>query len=327
MIKPKAVGKNLFIGSAVTSMVLTSCPVSGAAYASSPHMTQPAFETAQTLRFGHQGKSVRRLQRTLKASGTYNDNIDGIYGANTQAAVEHYQRNHDLFIDGIAGKHTLTTLYSSKPNTTGSADSRPSSTYLDFGDRGKTVHKVQKKLKTLGFYSYQVDGIFGPRTESAVKHYQMANGLQVDGIVGPQTKNHLYGTHAQAKQKTSRTATTNSGLIADAKSLIGTPYQWGGSSPGGFDCSGFLKYVFESNGINIPRTVSDIWNYGISVAQPRIGDLVFFETYKAGPSHAGIYLGNDRFLHTSSDGVEISRMSLSYWQSRYLGAKKIVQHS
>ncbi|WP_077211980.1 LysM peptidoglycan-binding domain-containing protein [Bacillus dakarensis] len=113
-------------------------------------------------------------------------------------------------------------------------------------------------------------------------------------------------------------------LIAEGKKYIGVPYVWAGSSPSGFDCSGFLNYVFNQVGVSIPRTVETIWAAGTPVSSPQKGDLVFFETYKPGPSHAGIYLGNNEFLHAgTSTGVTISDMNNSYWKPRYLGAKAV----
>ncbi|MYL34646.1 LysM peptidoglycan-binding domain-containing protein [Pontibacillus yanchengensis] len=112
-------------------------------------------------------------------------------------------------------------------------------------------------------------------------------------------------------------------LITTAKQYLGVPYQWGGESPSGFDCSGFLQFVFEEHGLSIPRTVATIYPAGTEIFSPQRGDLVFFETYKEGPSHAGIYLGNDRFIHaSSSQGVTISSMNNVYWEPRYIGAKK-----
>lgn len=112
-------------------------------------------------------------------------------------------------------------------------------------------------------------------------------------------------------------------LIAEAKKYLGVPYVWGGESPSGFDCSGFLLYVFQKQNIDISRTVATIWNRTKPVSTPKRGDIVFFETYKKGPSHAGIYLGNQKFIHAgSSKGVTISDMNHTYWKERYLGAKR-----
>ncbi|MFD2925176.1 LysM peptidoglycan-binding domain-containing protein [Halobacillus naozhouensis] len=124
---------------------------------------------------------------------------------------------------------------------------------------------------------------------------------------------------------TTNTEVSNSGLIQEAKQHIGTPYQWGGESPAGFDCSGFIQYVFEKEGISLPRTVASIYADSRldSVSNLQVGDLVFFETYKPGASHAGIYVGGNQFIHAgSSRGVEISSLSNPYWSPRYIGAKR-----
>lgn len=113
-------------------------------------------------------------------------------------------------------------------------------------------------------------------------------------------------------------------IIATAQSLVGTPYAWGGTTPSGFDCSGYLNYVFNAHGVALPRTVADLWTIGTNSELER-GAVVFFETYKAGPSHAGIYLGNNEFIHASSSGVMISSMSNSYWSQRYLGVKSVLK--
>ncbi|AZV43059.1 C40 family peptidase [Peribacillus asahii] len=114
-------------------------------------------------------------------------------------------------------------------------------------------------------------------------------------------------------------------LVKEAKKYVNVPYVWGGSTPKGFDCSGFLTYVFkESSNTTLPRTVAEIYKKGTKVSTPKVGDVVFFETYKPGASHAGIYIGNDQFIHSSSSkGVSITSMNNSYWKERYLGAKRM----
>lgn len=118
-------------------------------------------------------------------------------------------------------------------------------------------------------------------------------------------------------------------IVSLAKKQLGVPYRFGGSSPSGFDCSGFLYYVFKEAGITIPRTSSDQYNVGdkIKKSDLQIGDLVFFETYRTGPSHSGIYVGDRNFIHASSNhGISISSVDdPHYWSSRYLGARRVVE--
>ena len=115
-------------------------------------------------------------------------------------------------------------------------------------------------------------------------------------------------------------------IIATAKQYIGVPYVWGGSTPAGFDCSGYVKYVFDKHGISLPRTAATQYSAGtaVSKANLKMGDLVFF-----GPgssiTHVGIYMGDGTFIHASSSkGVTITSMNNSYWSARYYGARRVL---
>ncbi|MFB1082210.1 LysM peptidoglycan-binding domain-containing protein [Jeotgalibacillus sp. JSM ZJ347] len=113
-------------------------------------------------------------------------------------------------------------------------------------------------------------------------------------------------------------------LIETAVSLAGTPYVWGGATPEGFDCSGFIYYVYQQAGFDIARVNAEgLHARSYEVAVPQIGDIVFFEnTYKPGISHAGIYIGNNQFIHAGDNGVMISSLENSYWKSKFESVKR-----
>ncbi len=127
---------------------------------------------------------------------------------------------------------------------------------------------------------------------------------------------------AAAPQQVSRS--DSSSLVDNALSLSGVPYVYGGTSRSGFDCSGFTQYVYKGSGISLPRTSSTQYNVGTSVKRAELqqGDLVFFATYNSGPSHVGIYIGGDSFIHASNSGVRTSSLNESYYAGRYLGARR-----
>jgi cell wall-associated NlpC family hydrolase len=116
-------------------------------------------------------------------------------------------------------------------------------------------------------------------------------------------------------------------LLTAALGLRGTPYRFGGNDPTGFDCSGFVRYVFAQFGYQLPREVQAQFKTGRPIAREEIqpGDLVFFETVSKGASHVGIALGNDEFVHApSSRGVvRTERYTIEYWSRRWIGARRI----
>ena len=232
---------------------------------------------------------------------------------------------------------------------------------LEFNSTGEDVIALQEKLQSLGYNITMIDGEFGNETKAAVEQFQQDNNLTVTGIVNNATwralkeakpskkskidklnnisKSNINGSDFTAIGKYSDnklvpfgkiliTKSQAKALVQTAKKYIGVPYVFGGTTPSGFDCSGFLQYVFKENGILIPRLADEQYKLGknVSTSELEAGDLVFFTTYEAGASHCGIYLGQGQFLHTSSSrGVRIDLLNNVYWAPRFYGAKKIVE--
>lgn len=121
---------------------------------------------------------------------------------------------------------------------------------------------------------------------------------------------------------------SGSEIVLFAERFIGTPYLYGGKTVEGFDCSGFIWFVFNHFGISLPRTSEIQYEVGISVERSdlQVGDLVYFsDTYKEGISHSGIYLGNNDFISaTSSAGVKVVSLDNVYWNAHYTGAKRVL---
>lgn len=112
-----------------------------------------------------------------------------------------------------------------------------------------------------------------------------------------------------------------------AYDYLGVPYVWGGTSPKGFDCSGFTQYVYKQLGITLNRTAAQQLKNGTSVTNLQTGDLVFFtNTYatSAAASHVGIYIGNNQFIHAANGGVKITSLDHEYYAPRYIGARRVV---
>lgn len=119
-------------------------------------------------------------------------------------------------------------------------------------------------------------------------------------------------------------------LVTTALGFQGVPYRLGGDTPeSGFDCSGFVWYVYGANRVEVPRTVAELFTVGEKVrsSEIRAGDLVFFSTIAPGATHVGIALGDGRFVHApgANGAVRLDSLGSSYWQERLLGARRLLR--
>ena len=216
-----------------------------------------------------------------------------------------------------------TTSSSSQPSSTASTSqaSRQSlpqlPDILTRGSNGRFVEIVQERV------GVATDGVFGPKTEAAVREFQRDKGLAVDGVVGPETWAALGGASGSGGGETQpagsgSTETSISGLagkaIAIAAQQQGDPYVFGAEGPNAFDCSGLVQYVFGKLGHALPRTTQAQYAAvsHVSRASLRPGDLVFL--FEGGNAyHVGIYAGDGQWWAARHSGTTVTKQPV-YWK-------------
>ncbi|AFC28477.1 NLP/P60 protein [Paenibacillus mucilaginosus 3016] len=189
-------------------------------------------------------------------------------------------------------------------------------TTLYQGMTSDAVSQLQRDLKTLGYFVYPtITNYYGTVTAGAVRAFQTAYSLPVTGTADPVTRERI------------AFALVRKAIVADSYQYLRVPYKWGGATPEGFDCSGFVYFMFTKHGVPLTRTTSAaMFTMGTAVDKAKLvpGDLVFFSLGTPGvASHMGIYVGNGQFISAlSSVGIYVQNMNNTYWGPKYLGARR-----
>ena len=178
-----------------------------------------------------------------------------------------------------------------------------------------------------------------PSTDSSILgSFNTGAAMDIIGVSGAWYKVNSGGTvgyvHSDYMALANQTlptpvaSTPGDQIVTTAKKYMGVPYVWAGTSPKGFDCSGFVYYVFQENGYKTNRTAASLFNNGTYVERSSLqpGDIICF--YNGGYSyigHVGIYIGNNQFIHASSSSskVVIDSLSTAYYNNHYYGARRI----
>lgn len=290
----------------------------------------PAFVPSPVLQLGMEDEFVLLLQKRLMELGYFDHDITSTYyGPATQSAVMLFQRVQGMEQSGEADGFIQALILSE--------DVIPY--HMKQGDEGTDIEAMQARLHELGYFTQKQSGYFGSDTLQAVLRYQKRNKLEETGVMDLDSINLLYSFNARylvdpTPKPTAKPAGSYKGvdgLITVAKEQAGKPYVWGGNGPSSFDCSGFLYYCLVQVNRNVGRVKAihysqfGDWQEITQLKDCKKGDFLFFRSDQdASVNHAGIYLGNNEFIHASFSAgkVTIERIS-SYFQRNFINARRL----
>ena len=288
--------------------------------------------------------TVKSGDTLSKIAATYNVTIEQIKRVNG-LTTDHLRLGQVLKIQDVVTKKKATLIAST---TKKSVASRPTSAMIGIADevQSKTTYNVAKgdtlsKIATA--YNTTVVQLKGLNNLSGDLIF-VGQVLIVPGAAAPadiqpdidfannelsvtdfQIKHQLETETAKIVSPSAKGLALYEDVLALANELKGIPYLFGGNTVAGFDCSGFISYIFSMRGASITRKSSlDYFLQDTTkVNTPIPGDVVFFKnTYIAGISHMGVYIGDGQFIHAGSKGIEISKLSYAYWKERFVTFKR-----
>lgn len=264
---------------------------------------------APLLKVGAEGHDVRIVQEALQKAGYAIEGVTGVFDEATEAAVRAFQRDQHLTESGTVDRETWHALRRRSPTPVPEPAAPADAAEAAPAPSGEAKPAPAKAKEPK------------PAKEKERKKEKEKKPEAKDAE--PPTAENVPEREVFLPRKEVPK------LIATAKKYMGTPYRFGGTTPKGFDCSGFVQFVFRRHGFAIPRAADEQYHLGQRVKKRQElepGDLVFFTTYEKGASHCGIYLGKNQFIHVSSRrGVRVDSLDDEYWKPRWYGGKHIVK--
>ena len=264
--------------------------------------------------------SVKGSDVRMRSGASTTSSILGVYNTGTEMTITGESGNWYKVSyggnDGYVSKDYMTTT---KPSSGGSTSQTG---YI----KGNDV-----RLRSGAGTSYSILGTYNNGTPLTITGTSGDwTAVTINGVKGYVNSAYVSTTKTEGGNGGGSTPSTSIGetIVATAKQYMGAPYVYGGMSPSGFDCSGFVNYVYKLCGYSMSRVASSIYNNNgtyVEKANLQIGDLVFFASNSSSIGHVGIYIGNGQFIHSSSGAgcVVISDLSSNYYLKNYVGAKRI----
>ena len=246
---------------------------------------------------------MKKLVFTLLAAGSLlfaNSTTDAQAATTTQnVATSSYETSESTVEQVAASKATAKSgSFKMKYNTNVRADAGTKNKVVTVAKKGSIATAThQKKVGNSTWFKVKVNG---------------KSGWVLSTLLSSTTV-----------KKASVSTASSSSVVSAAMALKGIPYKFGGTTPSGFDCSGFVQYAFKKAGKNVSRTTLSQYAESYKVSNPQPGDLVFFaNTYRAGISHVGIYIGNNQFIHSGGAKAEVKSMNDPYWGKKFHSYKR-----
>ena len=201
--------------------------------------------------------------------------------------------------------------------------------YLNVRKGPSTKYSILSKL-----YTNNVIEI----VEKSGNWYKVKTSSNIEGWVSSKyigSYNEVQVTTSEVKQEEVKVESKENNenskidkIVNLAKAQIGKPYRWGAAGPSSFDCSGFTTYIYKNGaGISLPRTSVSQSKTGTKVSRSNLktGDLVFFNTSGKGVSYVGMYIGDSKFIHSSSSkGIRIDSLNSTYYKSRFISGSRVI---
>lgn len=273
--------------------------------------------------------TVKRGDTLGAIASRHNTTVSKIAALNNIKNVNVLSVGQVLKLDGATASKPSQSVQPSKPSKpaeTQKPSTSQGTTYTVVG--GDTLSHISKKHGTSVTSIMQLNNL---------KSHMIYVGqkLTINGTITPgsgsNTNTNTGSGSTVSKPKPTPTPPSSADLgvystvVNNAMKQQGVRYVWGGATPSGFDCSGFIHYIYNQSGVSIPRTNTEGYHSrSFYVNNPQPGDLVFFNnTYKKGLSHMGIYLGNGKFIHAGSSGITIADVNDSYWKPRFDSYKRL----